>query len=113
MKQSEAYRIKMDEGELPSTSTLQQLRSHIKALNSRILMGNIVFGNYELTMKNYKRKTTALVSENKKLNQKLSAYDEEKFPPMDKIKDLPVIADEDLPFLDEDNSLTEDLRNEI
>lgn len=99
MKQSEAYRIKMDVEELASTSTLQQLRSHIRALNSRILMGNIVFGNYELTMKNYKRKTAALVSDNKKLNQKLSAYDEEKFPPMDKISELPVVEDSDLPFL--------------
>jgi len=101
-------------------STHSELRKYIDSLHSRCKIANVILAGYEHKINVLETKNEKLVSDNmdmtiiiKDLSRKIASLEAEKYPPMDKIKTLPVIKDEDLPFLDEDNSLTEDLRNEI
>lgn len=84
------YRITTEEHAPSFTATHKELRNYIQLLHSKILMGNTILGSYELKIRNMKRQMKDL--------------EDEKYPPMDKIKDLPVVADSDLPFLISEDS---------
>lgn len=127
-KTSEPYRIRYTTPDFKATH--KELMKHNQFVNSLCVVANSVLGGYELKIKMLEVKNKWLVTDNvdkialiknlegvkdnlvtesikmlervKILLRKVEELETEKYPPMDKIKDLPEVAEQDLPFLTND-----------
>jgi len=93
-KKQKEYRIKFFSPEFKSTH--KQLREYIVLMHNKCRLANAVFGGYE-------HKINVLETQLSEAKKKIMDLEIEKFPPMDKINELPEVAESDIPFSSEEN----------